>query len=520
MQTAKRVIKNTVILYAKIGITLFISLYSTRLILNALGVNDFGIFNVVGGIVTMLTFLNTAMASATQRYMSLAEGQGDIEKQRQIFNVSIILHFLTAIGVGFILLIAGLVLFDNILNISESRLFSAKIIYYFMIVSTMFTIMSVPYDAVINAHENMLYYSIVGIFESFLKLIVAIVLVQSNFDKLVVYGFLMACISIMIMVVLRIYCHRKYRECLFSPKNYYKPNLMKDMTKFAGWSFAETTTSMVGHYGMGVVLNHFFGSVLNAAQGISTQLNAQLLIFSSTMMKALNPVIVKSEGSGERNDMLRMSLMGCKFSFYLFAFFAIPFLIETPFILKMWLKNVPEWTTIFCRYAIARTLLDQLTLPLKTSINAVGKIRNISVVKSILNVIVLPIIYLTFLFGSPPSMMYIVTLIIWGVFEGVITIYYTIKNCNLRLIDYLKFVLNRSIVVFLPTLLVGIMPLLFFSESIARVLLVVSISSFSFIFLFIRIGLTKEESSFLSSLISKLLNNFIGFFNKNKIKPI
>jgi hypothetical protein len=208
------------------GITMFISLYATRLILNSLGASDFGIFNIVGGAIAMLGFLNVAMASATQRFMSYSEGAGDKEKQKSIFNISVILHFFIAIIIGIVLLIAGYFFFHGILNIPVERIHAAQMVYYFMIVSTMLTVMTVPYDAVLNAHENMLYYAVVGIIESVLKLAVALVVVYTLADKLIIYGALMAGISLLVMMIMRVYCHKKYVECEFKPRTYYDNDLM------------------------------------------------------------------------------------------------------------------------------------------------------------------------------------------------------------------------------------------------------------------------------------------------------
>jgi len=494
---ANRVIKNTGILYIKMGITMFISLYTTRLILNSLGVTDFGIFNVVGGVIAMLGFMNAAMATATQRFMSYAEGEGKTEKQKSIFNVSVILHFVIALIVGIVLEIVGLFFFHGVLNIPETRLFAARMIYHFMIISTMFTIMTVPYDAVVNAHENMLYYAIVGVIESILKLTVAFVILYTLFDKLILYGLLMASISLVIMIIMRVYCHRKYIECVFAPKKYFDKGLMKEMRDFASWSFIGAATGMIGNYGLGIVLNMFFGTVLNAAQGIAGQLNGQLLVFSSTMMKALNPAIIKTEGGGERQSMLKMSLMGCKFSFFLFSFFAIPFLIETPYILNIWLKNVPEWTVLFCRFAIMKTLIEQLFLALNISIGAQGNIKSVSVIKSILNLIPLPLIYLSFTLGAPPYMMYIISIIFWSFIEGYITIYFTLKNCKLNLTDYLNSVLYKCLIVFILPLILGLIPIFMMHDTFVRLTMVVLISITSFISILYFLGLTKDERTYI-----------------------
>ena len=492
MQSINRVIKNTGILYAKMGITVFISLYTTRLILNSLGANDYGVFNIVGGSIAMLGFLNASMASATQRFMSYAEGAGNVEKLISIFNVSMVLHFLIALTMGIVLLGMGYFLFNGVLNIPSDRVDAAKMVYYFMIVSTMFTVMTVPYDAVLNAHENMLYYSIIGIVQSLLKLGVAYVVVFTASDKLIIYGLLMALVSLVIMVLMRVYCHRKYTECRISPKKYFQISLMKEMTGFAGWSFMGTSTSMLGNYGFSIVLNHFFGAVLNAADGIAGQLNGQLLVFSNTMMKALNPAIVKAEGGGGRQNMLKMSLMGSKFSFILFAFFAVPFLIESPYIMQIWLKNVPDYAIFFCRLMIIRTLIEQLTLPLNTAISAQGNIKQISFVKSILNLIPLPIVYVLFFYGLPPYVMYLTGIAIWGFVEGYITVYFTIKNCDLKLTDYLNSVLFKSVIIFIIPLAIGILPTLILNDGFDRLIAVITFSVVSFLSILYLIGLTSE----------------------------
>ena len=332
--TANRVIKNTGYLYAKMAITMFVSLYTTRLILNALGASDFGIYNIVGGAIAMLGFLNAAMASATQRFMSYAEGEGDKEKQKYIFNISVVLHAGIAIFVAVVLLVAGYFFFNGILNIPAERMGAAKVVYLSLIISTLLTVMNVPYDAVMNAHENMRYYALVGILESFLKLAVAFACVYASGDKLIVYGVLMASIPLFTLSIMKVYCHKHYEECVIKPRIYWDVKLMKEMTTFAGWNLFGVTGSMVGNFGLGIVLNSFFGTILNAAFGIANQLNGLLLTFSNAMLKALNPVIVKKEGEGSHESMMDISLSGCRFSFILFAVFCIPCFVEAPFVLR------------------------------------------------------------------------------------------------------------------------------------------------------------------------------------------
>ena len=244
MSTTTRVIKNTGFLYAKMGISVFLSLYTTRLILASLGASDFGVFNIVGGAITMLGFLNSTMANATQRFMSFAEGEGNILKKKQIFNVSMLLHIGVALLTGIILLIAMIPLFGGIFNIVPDRVYAAKVIYLSLIVSTMFTVINVPYDSVMNAHENMLYYALIGIFESILKLIVAFACVYTTSDKLIVYGVLMAVIPFITLSIMKWYCHRKYSECVFGFKKYWNSGLVKEIGLFSGWNLLTAVSSL------------------------------------------------------------------------------------------------------------------------------------------------------------------------------------------------------------------------------------------------------------------------------------
>jgi O-antigen/teichoic acid export membrane protein len=503
MQAANRVIKNTGILYAKMGITMFISLYTTRLILNSLGVTDFGIFNIVGGAIAMLGFLNASMASATQRFMSFAEGEGNNEKQIKIFNVSLILHFFISIIVGIVLLVLGFLFFSGILNIPMERIHAAQMVYYFMILSTMFTIMTVPYDAVLNAHENMLYYSIVGIVESLLKLTVAIIIVNTNSDKLILYGLLMACVSFFIMLIMRVYCNKKYTECQFNPKSFYDKSLMKEMTNFAGWSLMTTAVTMISNYGLGIVLNIFFGTLLNAAQGIANQISGQLSLFSNNMMKALAPVIVKTEGAGNRSNMLKAASFGGKTGFMLSMIFMAPFIVEAPYILHIWLKNVPDYAVVFSRLVLLQVLFESFLNSLSQSIMAEGNIGKATIVRTIHNIIYLPIICVVFYFKYDAQYMYYLMLF-KTIVAILIVLYFNKVNCGLKISHYIKEVLFPCTM----TLIIIIGVLLFvkngFSESLIRVLSNCAISFFITILAYYYIILNQEEKNMAKEVIIQL----------------
>ncbi|MCM0685283.1 hypothetical protein [Akkermansia massiliensis] len=441
----------------KMGVTMFISLYATRLVLNALGVDDFGIFNMVAGVIAMLAFLNASMAAATQRFMSYAEGEGDPEKQKIVFNISVVLHLAIAVMVGILLYAAAPILFGHVLNIPVDRVFAARCVYWAMIASTVFGILGVPYEAVLNAHENMLYFAVIGVLESFLKLGAALLVVHVLADKLVLYGVLMAGISILAMTAMLVYCRRNYAECVIAPRRYWKRDVFREMGSFAGWNFTVSASSMLSEYGVGIVLNHFFGVALNAAQAVAQQINGQTMAFSGTMLKALNPVISKSEGAGNRGLMLRASLSGCKFAYLLMAVFAIPLILEAPGLLGLWLHSVPAWAVLFCRLQLARTLLEQLFLSLGSAIYAEGNIRLYTLVKTGSGILFLGATWGFYRMGWPPCMMYVAAILFVTLPGGLLALSICVRRLGLSLRDFSFRVLAPCLVPSAATFAAGIL---------------------------------------------------------------
>ena len=514
--TANRVIKNTGFLYAKMGITMFISLYTTRLILNSLGASDFGIFNIVGGAISMLGFLNAAMASATQRFMSYSEGEGNKEKQKSIFNVSFILHLGISFIVGIVLLVAGYFFFNGILNIPEDRIFAAKVVYGSLIVSTMFTVMTVPYDAAMNAHENMKYYAIVGIFESLLKLSVAFACVYTNHDKLIVYGALMACIPLITLSIMRIYCHKNYDECIIATKRYWNKGLMKEMTSFAGWNFLSTASSMISNYGLGIVINYFFGTLLNAAQGIANQINGQITTLSNNFIKAVNPVMGKSAGKNDFDLLKKTVIESSRITALLYCIIAIPLFVYTPYIFNIWLNVIPEWTVVFTRLIIITNLIEFQFLSAASAVRSVGIIKPMTTKTLLINFI--PIILSSYLFnlGFEPYFLYI-TQIISRVFLLITVIYYAKRYCRIPYILFFSKILLpiNSFMIFAITILWGVLCLLP-CDSLEK--LVFHLLMYTIILIFLLwVIITKEEKYIIKQLTISIKTKLYMIKNKNNI---
>jgi len=493
MSTPSRVIRNTGYLYIKMAISIIISLYSTRILLQALGTSDFGIFTIVGGTIAMLGFLNSSMANATQRFMSFAEGESSEERKLKVFNVSMILHIIIAFLTSVILLIAFFPLFNGVLSIESSRIFAAKIVYLSLVVSSIFAIVNVPYDAVMTAHENMLFYSILGVVESILKLLIAFFCLSYYGDKLILYGILISALPLFTLNVMKIYCHMHYSECKYSFRKYYDWALMKEIACFSGWNFLTSISNLLSGQGIGIVLNHYFGTTSNASHGIAQQVNSQLCAFAENMKKALNPVIVKKAGANELDSMNYASLLGCKFGFLLTAIFAIPLIIEMPYVLGLWLKNIPDYAILFCRLQLIQSLVTQSTASIATSIYAQGRIKFYAIWKSIMNIAPIFVTCLIFKIGGGPVWLYIPMILIWGVGGNCIILHYANVLCQQRVKDWLTVVLIPIISVISLMSIGGLICEYFFPMSFFRLILCCFVSTAILLISTWYLGLRKRE---------------------------
>lgn len=502
--TANRIVKNTGFLYAKMGITMFLSLWTTRLILQALGASDFGLFNLVGGIIAMFGFVGASMSAATQRFMNYAEGEGNEGRKRHIFNVAMVLHVLVALAFGLLLAVVGHFLFHGFLTIEPARWQASRFVYGCLIASTMLTVVSAPCGAVLNAHENMRYYALVGILESLLKLSVAFAVLHASGDRLRLYGLLMALVPCATMAIMWGYCRRHYEECRLGVRRYWDSTLMRDLTSFAGWSFLGISSQIFSFWGIGVVLNHFFGAIVNAAYGIANQLTGQMLAFTTNMLKALNPAVAKSEGAGERQRMIRLASTGCKFSFALMAVFAVPALIEMPALLRLWLRQVPEWTVVFTRLQIVRILIEQATVVYGSAIAAEGNISGYNKLYSLINVGSIVLIYLLFEWGLPPVSMFAVYILLSGVVLSGVKLYFMKRNCGMPYLHFVRRVLVPVAVVFALSYAAGWGVHGLLAEGLPRLVAVFAVSMGVFVAGLYAVGLDADERRVAVAFMGKL----------------
>lgn len=401
MNSNNRIVINTAILYFKLFFEIVVNLYSTRLILNAMGVVDFGIVNLISGIVALLSFFQNSLTISTQRFLSVNIGKKDICSQLKIFNTGVIIHlFLGLIIVIFLELLTPIV-FGTLLQIPETRLMSSQILYQLTIIGTFIVVVSVPYDASLNAHENMLMYSVACISESLIRLVGAIIILNYHEDKLVFYGLLIVVIRIVSLMIKGGYCYRFYEEAKLNYK-FVDFSQLREMLSFAGWNIIGGFSVALRSQGIAVILNQFLGVVINASYGIANQVSGQLNNFSANITKAMAPQIMQNKGAGNTERMISLSIKQCKFSFMLFLFFALPLFIEMPTILNIWLKQVPENSVIFCRLMLVVSLVQQITIGLQTLIQANGKIATYQTVMAILILLNIPAAYMLLWYGMKP----------------------------------------------------------------------------------------------------------------------
>jgi O-antigen/teichoic acid export membrane protein len=508
MRPADRVIKNTGFLYGQMLIGMVISMYSTRLILNALGEVDYGIYNLIGGVIALLSFINSAMIVATGRYLSFYLGSGDEHKLKAVFSSSVVLHFTVSLFVVLVLEVGGLFLFDGALNIPAERIQTAKYIFHFMVISTFFTINAVPYDASISSHENFLFASLIAVLESFIKLGIAIVIINADVDKLVLYGLLIALMVITARVVKSIYCHRNYAECRIRVKSYIQIGLLKEMLSFAGWNLFGLFCYVLRNQGTAIILNRFFGIIINAGYGIANQVSGMLSSFSTNMIRAFLPQIFKSGGGGDRERMLRLSVVACKLSFYLLAFFAVPIIIEMPFVLTVWLKTVPENTIVFCRLILILSLLQQITVGLMAAITTIGDIKTYQIVIGTFQIFNLPVAWLLIKIGLPAYSVLVGSIFLEAVANGVVIRFaHTVAGLDVK-----DFVINTLIRVFLSVSIAASIAFLvnyMMNEGYLRAFLVGIASSLFLLILGIKVALTPGE-------YAKIRETVLSFYVRTK----
>ena len=402
----KRIAKNTLVLYVRMLFTMGISLFTSRVVLQTLGVEDYGISSVVGGVISMFTFINAAMVSSTQRYLNFELVRGDANQLRSVFSTSWQIHALIALAIIVLSETVGLWFLIEKLVIPEARMTAAMWVYQCSILSCAVSIMSTPYNAVIVAHEKMSAFAYISILDVSLKLLVVYLLVVLPFDKLIILAILNLLVQLFIRYIYTLYCHRHFPESYFQFR--FNKTLFKEMFGFAGWSFWGNLAAILYTQGLNMMLNIFFGPIVNAARGIAVQVQSAVQQFVGGFQTALNPQITKNYASNNLPQMHSLMFRSARFSFLLLFFLSLPVLMETNFILTLWLKTVPDDAVIFTQIMICISLIYTTANPCIIANQATGKVKIYQMVVGGILLLILPISYVVLKLGAPAYSVFIV----------------------------------------------------------------------------------------------------------------
>ena len=411
-ENTKRIAKNTMMLYMRRLFSMVVSLYTSRVVLNALGVEDYGIQNAVGGFVTMFSLISGSLSGSVSRFLTFELGKGDMKRLKLAFSTSLIIH----IGLVLIVLIAaetiGIWFVNYKMVIPPERMYAANWVFQASVVSFCFNLLSTPYNASIISHERMSAFAYIGILDVCLKLAIVLFIAHSSwqFDRLIVYSLLLVAVSISLQCIYLVYCRRKFEECrirLIWDKHY-----VREMGAFAGWNFIGNTAALLKVQGVNILLNLTFGPIVNAASGIANTIKNAVGGFASNFMTALNPQITKSFAANDLKYSFSLAERGSRFSFYIMFLFALPFCLETEFVLTLWLKQYPAHTVNFVRLILILSLSDIISNTLITLLAATGKIRNYQLIVGGVLMLNFPLSYLALQLGFSPESTFIIAIII------------------------------------------------------------------------------------------------------------
>lgn len=499
----KRIAKNTMLLYFRMLLIMGVSLYTVRIVLNTLGVVDYGIYNVVAGIVSMFTFLSGTMASASQRFFAFEIGKNNIVQLKKTFSITVTIYAAIAVIILLLTETIGLWFLNHKMVIPAERMEATQWVYQFSILSFILTIMIIPYQAVIIAREKMKVYAYVSIIEVILKLLIVYILIFFSFDKLKLYSILIFLTSAIIAIIYRLYCKRNFEECTYRFIN--DRTMYREILSYSGWNIIGSISIVLRNQGINILLNIFFNPVVNAARAIAFQINSVLLNFINNFYTAVRPQITKSYAAGDLKYMKDLVFQSSKFAFYLMMLLSIPLLLETEYILTLWLKELPEYVVIFSQLVIINSLIEVMNLPLVSAIQATGKMKLYQTTVSSFMLLNLPISYLFLKKGFPPETTMYISITI-SLLSFIPRLLICQKIAQIPAMQYVTNVFIRTTIVFSSSYIIPLILNVFLDEGFLRFFIACITVVVSGPLVIYFIGLTKTERIYLKNLT---INKFI-----------
>lgn len=500
MNNAKRLAKNTIYMYIRMFVLMIISLYTSRVLLKQLGVEDYGVYNVVGSIVVMFGSLRGIFASSTQRYLNFEMGKGNNERLNTIFNMSVMINFIIALVFVVCVEIVGWWFLNYKINIDPSRLTAAKWVFQFSIISTVIALMTTPFDALIIANEKMGFYAGASILDGVLKLLIIYLLAISPFDKLISYGFLLLCVHIIMRLISAFYCRKNFKESRY--KWCWDKPLFKDMASFAGWNFLANTGYTLSNEGINMLLNVFGGPIVNAARGITYQVRAAMEMFIDNVNKATDPYAMKLYAREDMDGYYRMMFAISKILFYAYACMAIPIFFFTEEILLLWLGQVPEYAPIFIKLIIVHGIIRSYLHPLNHLFYSANKVKYYQIRSLVISALIFFFAWLVLQLGYPYYSVFIVMIVFMLVSWTTVLIQAKVL-CGFPLREYFtKVTIPSFITLILSVLIAYLLGNLISWDSYWFILACVLMASVSLV-ISLFVGFSKNERQLLLSIIKK-----------------
>lgn len=505
-QNNKRIAKNTLLLYFRMLLTMIVSLYTSRVVLSTLGVEDYGIYNVVGGVVAMFSVISGSLSAAISRFITYELGKGDKNALEKIFSSAVTIQL--ALGLVILILAEGIGIWflNTKMNIPEGRMYAANWVFQLSIMTFIINLISIPYNAAIIAHEKMSAFAYISILEVSAKLIIVYLLIISPIDKLIFYAVLMAIVALMIRFAYGYYCKRHFEECTYH--FLFDKNLLKKMFGFAGWNFIGASSAILRDQGGNIVINLFCGPTVNAARSIAYQVNTAVQGFVTNFMTALNPQITKSYASGDRKYMKVLMFQGARLSFYMLLLLSTPIILNTHYILSLWLKIVPDHTVQFVRLVLLFAMSESISSPIVTGMLATGNIKKYQITVGLLQMMNLPISYILMFHGFAPEMVF-VTAIMISQLCLVARLYIAHYVLNISIIQFfLKVYLNVFVVSFV-SLILPVFVASTLQESFFHFVLLSIISVTCTMLTIYFVGCNKKEREFVNRKILLYNHKFV-----------
>ena len=504
MKASNRIIVNTLAQYIRTIINMVLSLYSSRLVLNILGVEDFGVYSLVAGVISMLSFFTNSLVGSTQRFLSVSQGKGDMYKLKEVFNNSLILHL--GLGTCVALILWGItpLLFNGFLNIPEGRVDTAQVLCRLVVIMVFISFIASPYRALLISHENIVYISIIDVLDGILKVVLVTLLPSISYDKLLTYGVIMLGIQLFNLFAFMIYSHAKYEECCVPRLKIFSLAYVKNLLSFTGWILYSSVCITARTQGLSIVLNRIYGAVINAAYGIGAQISGMIAFVSTSFDNAVAPQLMAAEGGGNRQNMLALATIQSKISFLLLSMIGIPVMFQMQFILKIWLGNVPEHTMLFGCMFLSMQIIDMLSLGLANAKKAIGSIGSYTLVTSTPKLLALPLSWAVLKLDMPLISVAVILVFVEAICM-LLRIYLFRKESWFKAAEYINDVIIRNIPPVIVSAVVCFLCNMVIDSGVGCFFFSFALSIPSFLVIAYFISLNKQEKVFVKKIVNKVL---------------